>query len=452
MTAAEATIETSCVERVEAALAAIHNTQRRCNAFTSVRADEALDQARELDRRATEERGPLHGVPVVVKDMFDVAGLPSTGGCAAYWNRIASEDAVVVRALTQAGAVVVAKTNQHELGAGATGLVSAFGPVANPIDPDRIAGGSSSGSAAAVADGAVTIPIGSDTGGSIRIPSSFCGITGLRPTPGRISLTGALAMSPGYDTAGPMARTAHDCARAFAALVDPRALASAPEPTPLPALRVGLPEPYFQLLEPATRQAVEAAAAEFEALGADVQWMTTPDLDPDFDGFRHVWADVAHHHRGLWGDDAVSDEVAALIELGREMTGLDYAASRARADRSRQQFADAFRLVDVLLTPTTPYPAPRADDETVAVRGGVLDVQRGGPSRLTVPVNEAGVPAVSFPVGTASGNLPIGAQLIGSPHSDEGLLALVEAYEMRRPQHHSDQQGASASHHIASDV
>ena len=406
----------------------MENAQRLCNAFTVFRTEEALTEADALDRRVGVPRTALHGMPVVVKDLFDVAGLPTTGSCAAYDRHVAARDAAVVSALKAAGAIVVAKTNQHELGAGATGLVSAYGAVANPFDRDRIAGGSSSGSAVAVATGAVTLAIGSDTGGSIRIPASFCGITGLRPTPGRISLAGAQPMSPGYDTAGPMARSARECAAALAALAPP-SYGLAHNGRQLAGLRIGLPEPYFELVHPDTRLAVEGAARTLEALGAIIEWTAQPALDADFAGFSHVWADLAHAHPDTWDNRAVSDEVAALIDRGRHLTGQHYAASRAAAERIRQQFADTLGRVDVLLTPTTPYPAPRADDDNVTVTGGVLDVHRGAPSRLTVPINEAGVPAVSFPVGTSRDGLPIGAQLIGRPYSDEHLLAVVATYQ-----------------------
>jgi aspartyl-tRNA(Asn)/glutamyl-tRNA(Gln) amidotransferase subunit A len=426
-----ATVErgVTCRERVETALAAIDDVQPRLNAFTSIRAEAALAEADALDRaHGRQPRGPLHGLPVVVKDLFDVAGLATTGACAAYRDRRAPTDAAVVAALRRAGAVVVAKTNQHELGAGATGLVSCFGATVNPHDPDRITGGSSSGSAAAVAAGVVPLAIGSDTGGSIRMPASFCGITGLRPTPGRVSLQGAQAMSPGFDTAGPMAATARECAVVFAALT------GAPAPPPAApgvarGLRVGLPRPYFQRLHRDTRTAVESVAGALEALGAHVDWLDRPDIDHDFDGFRHVWADLAHHHRDLWDNPEVSDEVGALIDVGRSLSGVAYAHSRACARQMRDQFTLALSTVDVLLTPTTPYPAPRRDELEVAVDGGALDVHRGGPSRLTVPVNEAGVPAVAFPAGTTANGLPIGAQLIGRPHRDERLLDVVAALQ-----------------------
>ncbi len=419
--------DVACRERIEAALARIGNAQQQYNAFTTIHAKRALARANDLDSLPVSERGPMHGTPVVVKDLFDIAAQPTTGCCGAYAHHLASADATVVAKLEAAGAVVVAKTNQHELGAGATGLVSGHGPVINPIDSSRIIGGSSSGSAAAVAADAVPLAIGSDTGGSIRIPASFSGITGLRPTPGRISLVGAQVMSPGYDTAGPLARTAADCAAAFAVL------ASGSQPMrhldDLRGIDIGLPRAYFEFVDRETREAVEAAAAQFESLGAAVEWTAAPDVDADFAGFRHVWADLAHHHRRVWDDPRVSDDVAALIEVGRRLTGLEYAASRAAAAHVQEQFSCALERFDLLLAPTTPYPAPRIDEDDVEVIGGFVDVHRGGPSRLTVPVNEAGVPAVAFPVGTNALGLPLSAQLIGRPYTDETLLAIVATYQ-----------------------
>ncbi|MDQ3943696.1 MAG: amidase [Actinomycetota bacterium] len=422
----------SAVLRVEAALQAIESAQPRLNAFTHVMADEALERAHELD--GLEPAGPLHGVPLAVKDLFDVAGAPTTGGCAAYEGRLAALDSDVVAALRAAGAIVVAKTNQHELGAGATGLVSGFGPTWNPWGNRRIPGGSSSGSAAAVAAGVVPLAIGSDTGGSIRMPSAFCGITGLKPTHGRISLCGAMPMSPGYDTAGPMARTAAECAVAFRVLTSPGFI-PAPPVRGMDGLRVGLPAPFFERLHPETKSAVKGAAATFEKLGATVVPLQGPGLDEGWLGFRHVWADVAFLHAEIAGDDRVSPEVAALIESGLRLTGTEYAASMARARAVRSEFEDALRGVDALLTPCTAYPAPRADDQEVEVEGGTLDVHQGSPSRLTVPVNEAGLPAVAFPVGLSTEGLPIGAQLIGRVYDEETLLAVVETFQEATDHH-----------------
>lgn len=425
-------VRESVIDRVEAALSAVDEVQRRFNAFTSVLSDAARARARELEREAPE--GVLHGVPVVVKDLFDVAGATTTGACAAYDGRVATSDSDVVAALKAAGAVVVAKANQHELGAGATGLVSAIGPAWNPWGERRIPGGSSSGSAVAVAAGAVSVAIGSDTGGSIRMPSSFCGITGLKPTHGRISLRGAMPMSPGYDTAGPMARTAVDCALAFRALTSAPVVPTRPA-RPVLGLRIGLPAPFFARVHSETRTAVEQAGQTFEQLGADVEPLDRPGLDEGWVGFRHVWADVAYLHAAIVGDKRISPEVAALIDAGVRLTGTEYAASMARAQAIRADFEDGLRRVDAFLVPCTPYPAPRADDKDVPVEGGTLDVHQGSPSRLTVPVNEAGVPAVAFPVGLSSEGLPIGAQLIGRPYDEETLLGAVGAYQTATGHH-----------------
>ena len=416
----------TAVARVEASLKAIEEAQPGLNAFTSVLADDALARARELDGQ--EPVGPLHGVPVVVKDLFDIAGVPTTGCCGAYEGRVATEDSDVVAALRAAGAVIVAKTNQHELGGGATGLVSSCGPVWNPWGEGRIAGGSSSGSAAAVAAGVVTLAMGSDTGGSIRMPSSFCGITGLKPTHGRVSLRGALPMSPGYDTAGPMAQTAGQCAVAFRILTV-GGLVPSPPARVVAGLRIGLPAPFFQSLHPETRAATEDAAVALEKLGAVIEPLDGPGLDEGWKGFPHVWADLAHLHSAIVGDDRISPSLTSLINVGLRLTGTEYAASMARARAMRQDFELAFRRVDALLAPCTPYPAPRATDDEIPVQGGVLDVHRGAPSRLTVPVNEAGLPAIAFPVGRSTEGLPIGAQLIGSPYDEETLLAVVEAFQ-----------------------
>jgi aspartyl-tRNA(Asn)/glutamyl-tRNA(Gln) amidotransferase subunit A len=419
-------MEQTAVARVEASLQAIDEVQPRLNAFTSVLADEALARAHQLDGQ--DPVGPLHGLPVVVKDCFDVAGVPTTGACAAYEGRVATGDSDVVAALQAAGAVIVAKTNQHELGGGSTGLVSAYGPVFNPWGEGRIPGGSSSGSAVAVAAGVVTLAIGSDTGGSIRMPSSFCGITGLKPTHGRISLRGAMAMSPGFDTAGPMAATAALCRVAFRILSADGLIPSRPA-RPIEGLRIGLPSPFFRSIHPETRAATEAAALTLEKLGAVVEPLDGPGIDDGWRGFRHVWADMAYVHAGIVGDERISPDLTSLFNVGLRVSGADYAASVARARAMRDDFEAALRRVDALLAPCTPYPAPRASDTEVHVEGAVLDVHRGAPSRLTVPVNEAGLPSLAFPVGRSTEGLPIGAQLIGAPYDEETLLAVVDAFQ-----------------------
>lgn len=418
-------------DRVGAALAAVGVVQPTVNAFVH-RLDEHA-RARAAELVAAQGAGALRGVPMAVKDLIDVEGAATTGGCLAYRDNVADRHAPVVAALEAAGAVAVAKTNLHELGAGATGTVSLFGPTYNPWDPDRIAGGSSSGSAAAVAAGVVPLALGTDTGGSVRIPASFCGVTGLKPTPGRVPLAGVLPMSTGFDTVGPLAVDAVMCAQAFAAMVidRPRVVPAAP----VDGFRIGLPAPYFTLLHADTARGVRDASATFDHLGADVSHRDGPGLDEDAAGFGHVWSDLAHSHRELVGSGLTSPQVARLLDMGFTMDADDVIRSRRRASEMRVRMLTALETVDALLVPATPYPAPRADADEVEVQGGSLDVHRGGPSRFTYVVNEAGLPAVAFPVGHSAEGLPIGAQLIGRPKADEHLLAVVTAFQQATSHH-----------------
>jgi Asp-tRNA(Asn)/Glu-tRNA(Gln) amidotransferase A subunit family amidase len=286
-----------------------------------------------------------------------------------------------------------------------------------------------------VAARVVPVALGSDTGGSIRIPASFCGVTGLKPTPGTVSLRGVLPMSPGLDAAGPLAVSAEDGAVALRVLrrtepamrMTPRT-APATSEVQFDGLRIGLPRSFFALVHATVRTAVEDAAGVFENLGARVDWVDGPELDDGWEGFKHVWADVAHHYRELWDQQGVHPDVAALLDFGRSMSGVEYAASLERARRIRDSVEQALASVDVLLTPATPYPAPPASGTTLAVSDGVLGIHDGSPSRLTVPVNLAGVPALAFPVGFVGG-LPLGAQLVGPPASDEQLLDLGMRYQ-----------------------
>lgn len=424
----------SPVDLVRESLDLIERVQPALNAFTRVFHDEALARAKELE--ASDPAGPLHGVPVALKDLYDIKGIPTTGCCAAYADRIASSDSAVTTRLVEAGAIIVAKTNQHELACGATTLVSSFGPCLNPWAPTRIVGGSSGGSGAAVATGVVGMAMGSDTGGSIRIPSSFCGVTGLKPTHGAVSLRGAMPMCPSLDTAGPLARSAGDCALVLSVIAgrDPEYLWSrtgeaVPAPASLEGLRLGIPRSYFALIHPETRAGVEEAAKAFESMGMQIVDVEGPDIAEAFGTFGTRLAEVAHCYRDLWNDDRITPTLARFIELGRSVTGADFYAGRELGLKVTRDFATGLEQADVLLAPCTVFPAPRIDDIEVEVEGGRVDVHQGGCARDTLPVNVAGLPALAFPVGFSSVGTPIGAQLIGREWSEYQLCAVVEAYQ-----------------------
>jgi aspartyl-tRNA(Asn)/glutamyl-tRNA(Gln) amidotransferase subunit A len=426
--------DVSPVELVDDALVAIERVQPDLNAFTRIFTDDSRALARKLE--GAEPAGPLHGVPVAVKDLYDMAGIPTTGCCAAYMDRVASSDSAVVSKLRAAGAIIVAKTNQHELACGATTLTSSFGPAFNPWGEGRIAGGSSGGSGIAVAAGAVAMAMGSDTGGSIRIPSSFCGVTGLKPTHGAVSLRGAMPMCPSLDTAGPLARSARDCALVHELLsgTDPdylwsRSGAPVAPVESLDGVRIGVPRTYLALIHTETRTALEEAARVFESLGAEIVEVEGPDIAEAFTTFGSRLAEVAACYRDLWDDDRISQPLQRFIGFGRSVSGVDFFGGREIGLKVRADFERALVETGALLAPCTAYPAPRAGDQDVAVEGGTLDVHHGGATRLTLPVNVAGIPSLAFPVGSSGEGLPIGAQLIGADWSELRLCSIVAAYQ-----------------------
>jgi aspartyl-tRNA(Asn)/glutamyl-tRNA(Gln) amidotransferase subunit A len=433
--------ETTSIALVEAALAGAERVHPILNAFTHVLVEDALARAKELDARGGPV-GPLHGAPIAVKDLYDTAGIPTTGCCAAYDDRdAAAEDSVVVAKLRAAGAVIVAKTNQHELACGATTLVSSKGPCLNPWDTARIPGGSSGGSGAAVAAGVVAMAMGSDTGGSIRIPASFCGTTGLKPTHGAVSLRGAMPMCPSLDTAGPLARSAEDCALVHAVLAGYDAgylwsrSGTYDPPSGADGIRIGIPRSYFALIDTEVRVAVEQAAKVLESLGMTIVQVEGPDIAQAFGTFGTRLAEVAHCYRDLWDDDRITPNLAGLIAIGRQLSAADAFAGRELELKVRREFAEAFEHADVLLAPTTVFPAPRIDDTEIGVEGGALDVHGGGCARLTMPVNVAGLPALALPIGSSSVGTPIGGQLIGNPWSELFLCSIGSAYQRETDWH-----------------
>ncbi len=431
----------SPVELVEMALAAATQLQDSCNAFTQLMAEEARLRAAEL--ADLDPIGPLHGVPIALKDLYDIAGYRTSGCCAAYLDRPpAAADSAVAARLRAAGAIFIAKTNQHELACGATSQVSCFGPVRNPHDPTRIPGGSSGGSAAAVAARVVTMAMGSDTGGSIREPAAMCGITGLKPTHGSVSLHGAMPMIPAFDSGGPLAVSADDCLLVHRLLegYDDADPFSRVDPTPaavpsLRGLRVGIPRRMYTRCHREVHEAVDEAAAVLAGLGVTLVEVEGPDPDEGAATWNTRWADVADCYRDLWEDDRPSDYIKRLLEIGRSISGPDHAKGLAMHRVVRRDFERAFGAADVLLAPTSPYPAPRPDDEQVEVEGGTLDVLYGGAVRMTMLVNLAGLPALSVPVGYSSDGLPMGAQVIG-PEFSEGLICAVGSAYQRQTDWH----------------
>ena len=425
----------SPVEVVEEALRRAETWQPVTNAFSQLHPEDALAEARGRADRVSrgEDVGPLAGVPVAVKDLFDVAGWETSGCCAAFRGTVAASDAEAVRRVRAAGAVVIGKTNQHELAAGATNLVSACGPTHNPWDPDRITGGSSGGSAAVVAAGIVPLALGTDTGGSIRIPASMCGVVGLKPTYRGVSLQGVMPLSPSLDTAGPIVSSAADADLAFTVLSERMEPSAA-----LAETRVGILERGFGTRAlPEVLEATHAAARVFAEAGVRARAAEVPRIDDHLEVWdRLAWVEFAR----IYGEvvDQVHPRTREILEFGLAHAG-EFEVARARAAEIRTSFLHAVEAVDALLLPATPHPATPAEVRLVSIDVDELDIRRGAPSILTRPVNLAGLPAVAFPVGFSDEGLPLAAQLIGRPGGERLLLSLVSAFQ-ERTAHHVDRK------------
>jgi Asp-tRNA(Asn)/Glu-tRNA(Gln) amidotransferase A subunit family amidase len=427
--------EVTSVEIVERALRRAQSWQPIINAYSQLWADESLEEARRVDRLRPAERAPYAGVPIAVKDLFDVAGHETTGCCDAYRGTIARADAPVIERLRGQGPVVIEKTNQHELAAGGTNLVSACGRTGNPWDPDRMTGGSSGGSAAAVAAGVVPWSLGSDTGGSIRIPASMCGTFGLKPTYGALPTAGLMPLAPSMDCPGPLAATATDLGILFG-LMGGAAGDTRERPT-----RIGVPGGYFaETAHDEVLAAVLVTGRALEAAGMTVEPVDGHGLE----AVRGVWMRVccpefAEAHPLLKDPTRrrlVAPSVVEWLELGESQTP----EARAQAMRDREGiarwFRDRLRAFDALLIPTTPYPAPQADQLEVELgTAGVAEVKRIGPGWMTSSVNLAGLPALTLPAGRSAGGLPVGVSLVGRDGEEGTLIRLAEMWEMASGYH-----------------
>ncbi len=431
--------DVSPVELVEEALVRAEAWQPVTNAFSHLHPEESLQEAEQRAGEVTGGNllGPLHGVPVAVKDLYDVAGWETSGCCAAYRGRIAERDAGAVARLRGAGAVIIGKTNQHELAAGGTNLISACGPTRNPWDPARITGGSSGGSGAAVAARVVPLALGTDTGGSIRIPSSFCGISGLKPTHGAVSLEGVMPLAPTLDTAGPMAVSVRDLAVGHAVLSgsgDPFVEDAARSPDGLTVGTLG--GFHATRVDPEVLEATRGAAEVFGSVG-----VRTVSIADDPPHGPELWDRVAmpqfadHHGHLLETPEALHPLTRSWLEEGTRVGAGAREEALLQAQEIGAFFLQALGVCDALLVPATPFVAPRASEEEVHVGDDVLFTSRGGTSRLTRMVNLAGLPAVAFPAGASREGMPIGIQLIGRPGDEATILRLAAAFQAATDHH-----------------
>jgi aspartyl-tRNA(Asn)/glutamyl-tRNA(Gln) amidotransferase subunit A len=442
-----ATKEVSPVEVVRAHLERIESLDGTLRAFITVCADAALESARAAERAlvAGEPAGPLHGVPLGLKDLFETRGVLTTGGSRILADFVPAGDATVVRRLQEAGAIVLGKLNMHEFAYGPEGLNDHYGHARNPWDGGvaRLAGGSSSGSGVAVAAGLCTAALGSDTGGSIRIPASLCGITGLKPTYGRVSRAGVLPLSWSMDHAGPMARSAADCAVLLQAMAgyDPADATTSVLPVPdygaaltgeLKGLRVGILRAFFlESATPEVRAAVETAARALEQAGARVDDVVLPHVEVVSAASSAIVASEALVYHAEWLRARPSDyqaDVRQRLRLGAFVSGPDYVRAQQARVLVRRAVDDALAARDVLLAPATPIPAPAVGETATTIGEGRVDV-RAALIRLTRPFNCSGHPACAVPCGFTTAGLPLGMQFVGRPFDEATVLRAADGYQ-----------------------
>jgi aspartyl-tRNA(Asn)/glutamyl-tRNA(Gln) amidotransferase subunit A len=426
------------LELTDAALARIAAREPQLNAFITITAEDARERA-----RAADARGLLAGAPIALKDLFDVSGVPTTAGSKLLATNVPRADGEVARRLFDAGAVNLGKTNLHEWAFGVTTDNPHFGPTRNPWAPDRIPGGSSGGNAAALVAGMCFGAIGSDTGGSIRIPAALCGIVGLKPTYGRISLRGAIPLAWSLDHPGPMTRTVRDAALLLQIVAgyDPGDPVSADVPVDdyraeiesgARGLRVGVVRGrFFERLNANERPASDVATAVRAAIDVlEREGARVEDIElPRADELRNaqvviIGTEAAAYHRTRIATDRAGygKDVAQRIDLGATRTGAEYALSRRTRDELRRAYADALAPWDAIVLPTTPLTAPLRDGQDAVAAAATL-------TAYTSPFNLVGLPAISLPCGFDANGLPIGLQLVAGPWAEARLLRVARAYE-----------------------
>ncbi|HMD38308.1 MAG TPA: amidase [Candidatus Acidoferrum sp.] len=444
----------SPVELTKLLLARIEKLNPQLNAYITVTADQALAQAKKAQselfaphrRKGHQDRGPLHGIPISLKDNIYTKDIRTTAGSKILKDFIPQQDALVVSQLKNAGAILLGKTNMHEFAYGVTSNSPHYGPVRNPWDLSRIPGGSSGGSAAAVAAGLCYGSIGTDTGGSIRIPATLCGIVGLKPTLGRVSVEGVIPLSPKLDCVGPLARTVHDTSLLLDAILprvegEPRF-----RPSQRPAAQpqkfvLGIPrEFFFDVVSADVRQFFNEAIQSFRTQKLRIKEVSLPLLyETESAGNQIAWAEATHYHQQSGNFPTRSadygDDVRTRLEMGAQVPATAYLAALETREKFIHQLHQVMTdaKVDALVVPTTPISAPHIDQESILIDKKDHST-RALLLRTNRPANLAGVPAITIPCGFTSANLPVGLQLIGAPNSEHLLLQIAHSFERTSPQ------------------
>ena len=452
--------EVSPVEVTQVHLDRIERLNGQFLAYLTVLRDEALAAAREAEQEIArgQYRGPLHGIPIALKDLFAVKGVRLTCGSKILADHMADSDATVVTRLNQAGTILLGKLNMHEFAWGGTSLNPHYGTPRNPWDPTRLPGGSSGGSTVATAAGLAMGTLGTDTGGSVRIPASLSGIVGLKPTYGRVSRFGVYPLSHSCDHVGPMVRTVADAAVLLQAIAGPdpkdptTSRAAVPDYTlalreDIRGLRLGVPQEYFfDDVEPAVRDGITTAVQHLSSLGAVVEEVSIPSMQHVIASSTaiigaeayEIHAQTLKTHSQDYGAD-----VRSRLMLGACIQASQYLKAQRFRTLLCQEMLDILGRVDALITPTTLMTASKIGEPTVHI-GGKEVVVAAHIARATRPFNMTGLPAISVPCGFTPDGLPIGLQIVGRPFEETTVLRLAYAYERSTPwheRHPADQAG-----------
>jgi aspartyl-tRNA(Asn)/glutamyl-tRNA(Gln) amidotransferase subunit A len=434
----------SPLDLTEACLARIEKLNPVLNAFITVTAESALEEAKRAETEIArgEWKGPLHGIPLAVKDLAETAGVRTTAGSAVLEHFVPSEDAEVVRRLRKAGAILLGKLNLHEFAYGGSGIIGHFGPARNPWNTAHITGGSSSGSGAAVAAALCYGAIGTDTGGSIRLPAACCGIAGLKPSYGLVSTRGIIPLSWSLDHVGPMARNVADVSLILQAIAhyDPRDFYCQKfPPVYYPSaieedsgsLRLGLPPDFWKDLDSGIEEVTKRALIQIEEITPGVQEVK---LSADVDRTIALCEPYVYHQRHLPAhEQQYKPETLRRIRSGADITAAQYAEANRTQLRQRREILEIFEDVDLIITPTTPSATPsfvELESAPEQLRNKELRMLRN-----TRPFNTFGLPTISILCGFSESGLPVGLQITGAPGTEGRVLALAHRYEKQTDWH-----------------
>lgn len=436
--------EISPVELTQLCLQSIARLNPNLNAFITVTAESALAEARQAEAEIQNGRwrGPLHGVPLALKDLFDTAGVRTTAASAVFNNRVPNQDSEVVRRLKSAGAILLGKLNMHEFAYGGSGVISFFGAARNPWSYEHIAGGSSSGSAAAVAAGMCYGALGTDTGGSIRLPAAYCGAVGLKPTYGRVSTRGVIPLSWSCDHVGPITRSVADAALMLQAIAGYDAEDPTSVDVPVPdysaalrgtaPLRLAIPRAHFyEQLDPETESAMAAALSEIGKMATSIREVELPAASDTL--VLRAEAYAYHFETPKKSPELYQPDTLRRIRSGQEISAVDYIRTRRQMEEHRRSIGRLFKSIDVLITPTSPVQPPSIAellDDIENLRSREIAMLRN-----TRPFNALGLPTISIPCGLTKMGLPIGMQITGAPWAEGTVLHLAHAYEQRADWH-----------------